>query len=86
MKAEFKKDSKEFQLFGDFYQLLKTYYEHEESLEWYDKWLTDLEEFWKKYGVVKSRKYQQKDKPALLAYILGFALADFIDNVAYNRL
>jgi hypothetical protein len=84
MKGEFKKDSAEFKLFGDFYALVKDYYIAEPTDEWWNGWLKRLDEFWDKYGVDKSRKYKQRNKVALLAYIMGLAVADFIDNCSAN--
>lgn len=83
MKATFPKESKEFQIFGDFYALIKEYYIPEESKGWYAEWLNAVDKFFAKYGVDKAKKLKQKDRATLLAYVLGYAAVDYIDNSVY---
>lgn len=80
MKGTFKKDSKEFQMFGDFYNIVKGYWVPENTLEYHQETMKALTEFGKKYGVQSSLKVQ-KDPVACMAQRLAIAMADYIGDL-----
>lgn len=83
MKGTFKKESAEFQMFGDFYSIVKEYWNPENTLEYHEKVIGELNAFGKKYGVQSSKK-PQKDQVAIMAQKLAFAMSDYITD-AMNR-
>lgn len=79
MEKKFKKDSKEFQMFGDFYAIVKEFWEPENTLEYNDQVMKALTDFGKKYGVDRVL-CRQKDPVAIMAHRLAIAMADYLDD------
>ena len=79
MRVKFDKNSKEFQLFGDFYNLVKNYYETEETEEYWQDVMKAMTDFQKKYGVDNLEKKQPTKVRAIAQGMLRIML-EIIDR------
>ena len=79
MEKKFTKDSKEFQMFGDYYEIVKKYWEPENTLEYNDAVVKALNDFGKKYGVDRVLA-NQKDPVAIMAHRLMIAMCDYLTD------
>ena len=78
MKGEFTKTSKEFELMGDFYKLVRDNYIVENTDEYFKGLLDGVGEFFKKYEV-NSATREEYCRVSALAQKLGQALVDYAD-------
>lgn len=78
---EFKANSIEWNLFRDYYELFKTYYPPQDSVEYWTNMTRAQDDFLKKYGV-KMVTVQESDPIPLLAQRLAFTMADYLDDIA----
>ena len=72
--AEFLKDSDEYKMFADYYNLTKKWYEGVRTIKEYDEFASDLMNFNNKY---------KDGKCALLTKKLALALNNYIDELYY---
>lgn len=70
----FEKDSKEFKMFGDYYNLTKKWCEGVKSIKEYDAFAQDLQHFNGKY---------KDGKCGILARKLALALNNYVDELYY---
>lgn len=80
MSVPFERGSKEFQMFGDYYNIVKAFWKVENSFEYHCKLTAALNEFIKKYGVDRVTN-SQKDPVASMAQRLAIAMTDHVGDV-----
>ena len=54
-KADFKRGTEEFMMFGDFYNLFKEFWFPEDTDEYWEELIEESEKFYKKYGSVYAK-------------------------------
>ena len=74
--AEFTKDSSEYKMFADYYNLTKKWYEGVRDAKEYDELASDIVAFNNRY---------KNEKCALLTKKLALALNDYVDELYYAK-
>ena len=72
--AEFSKESEEYKMFGEYYQITKKWYEGVKDLKEYDAFTNEINEFTAKY---------KSGRCGMLARKLALALNNYVDECYY---
>lgn len=72
--AEFQKESEEYKMFGEFYNLTKRWYDGVKTIKEYDIFTTEINGFTAKY---------KNGKCGVLARKMALALNNFVDELYY---